>query len=322
MTSINEQPIPAARPVIGEAEIEAAVRVLRSGMVVQGPEVAAFEAGVRRRSVGGRHCVAVNSGTSALQLALLALGHRPGRRGDRPVVLVRRHGQRGRAWSAPTPVFADIEPDSFCLDPDAVAAADHAAHRRDHAGAPLRPPGRDGPDHARSPQRHGLAVVEDAARRTRAALDGTPGRRVRRGRLLQLLPDQEHALPRGRHGHHRRRRARPDAAAAAQPGHGAAVRQRDRRRQHADDRRRRRDRPGAAAAAAGWTEQRRANADVPRRAALHRRSTVPPVADGARHVYHQYTVRVPRRPGRRRRRRSTERGRRQRASTTRRRSTG
>ncbi|MFB7758627.1 DegT/DnrJ/EryC1/StrS family aminotransferase, partial [Streptomyces sp. NPDC056121] len=35
--------IPAARPVIGEAEVEAAVRVLRSGHVIQGPEVAAFE---------------------------------------------------------------------------------------------------------------------------------------------------------------------------------------------------------------------------------------------------------------------------------------
>ncbi|NEE28156.1 DegT/DnrJ/EryC1/StrS aminotransferase family protein, partial [Streptomyces sp. SID7982] len=61
MSSINEQPIPAARPVIGEDEIEAAVRVLRSGRVVQGPEVAAFEEGFSRL-VDDRHCVAVNSG--------------------------------------------------------------------------------------------------------------------------------------------------------------------------------------------------------------------------------------------------------------------
>ncbi|UPT41939.1 MULTISPECIES: aminotransferase class I/II-fold pyridoxal phosphate-dependent enzyme, partial [Streptomyces] len=77
MTSINEQPIPAARPVIGEDEIEAAVRVLRSGRVVQGPEVAAFEEGFSRL-VDDRHCVAVNSGTSALHLLLLALGIGPG----------------------------------------------------------------------------------------------------------------------------------------------------------------------------------------------------------------------------------------------------
>ena len=48
--------IPPARPVIGEAEIDAAVRVLRSGMVVQGPEVAAFEQEFSEL-VAGRHCV-------------------------------------------------------------------------------------------------------------------------------------------------------------------------------------------------------------------------------------------------------------------------
>ena len=57
-------PIPAARPVIDEADIEAAVRVLRSGMVVQGPEVKGFEDEFSQ-VVGGVHCVAVNSGTSA-----------------------------------------------------------------------------------------------------------------------------------------------------------------------------------------------------------------------------------------------------------------
>ena len=43
MDTAKQDPIPSARPVIGEREIEAAVRVLRSGMVVQGPEVAAFD---------------------------------------------------------------------------------------------------------------------------------------------------------------------------------------------------------------------------------------------------------------------------------------
>ena len=75
--------IPPARPVIGEAEIDAAVRVLRSGMVVQGPEVAAFEQEFGEL-VGGRHCVAVNSGTSALQLSLMALGFGPGDEGIVP----------------------------------------------------------------------------------------------------------------------------------------------------------------------------------------------------------------------------------------------
>ena len=57
--------IPAAMPIIGVAEEEAVMRVLRSGMVAQGPEVAAFEEEFSRLC-DGRRCIAVNSGTSAL----------------------------------------------------------------------------------------------------------------------------------------------------------------------------------------------------------------------------------------------------------------
>ena len=53
--------IPAAKPIIGDDEREAVDRVLRSGMLAQGPEVAAFEEEFSR-IVGGRHCVAMNSG--------------------------------------------------------------------------------------------------------------------------------------------------------------------------------------------------------------------------------------------------------------------
>ena len=56
--------IPAAKPLIGEEERVAVDRVLRSGMVAQGPEVAAFELEFAKELVGGRTCVAVNSGTS------------------------------------------------------------------------------------------------------------------------------------------------------------------------------------------------------------------------------------------------------------------
>src|SRR4051795_5091720 len=76
VSALNEKPIPPAKPVIGDAEIEAAVRVLRSGRVVQGPEVMAFEEEFSAL-VAGRPCVAVNSGTSALQLTLMALGLGP-----------------------------------------------------------------------------------------------------------------------------------------------------------------------------------------------------------------------------------------------------
>ncbi len=66
-----------ARPEIGDEEVRAVERVLRSGMLVQGEEVARFEAALGERC-GRSHAVAVGSGTAALQLALEALGVGPG----------------------------------------------------------------------------------------------------------------------------------------------------------------------------------------------------------------------------------------------------
>src|SRR5207342_641492 len=69
--------IPIARPMIGAEERAAVDRVLAGGMLAAGPEVAAFEAEFAA-IVGDRHCVAVNSGTSALLAGLLAAGVGPG----------------------------------------------------------------------------------------------------------------------------------------------------------------------------------------------------------------------------------------------------
>ena len=66
--------IPAAKPLIGDEERAAVDRVLRSGMIAQGPEVAAFEQEFADQMVGGRTCVAVNAGTTGLHLGLLAAG--------------------------------------------------------------------------------------------------------------------------------------------------------------------------------------------------------------------------------------------------------
>src|ERR1700744_5850667 len=70
-------PVPMARPLLGDEEAAAVARVLGSGWVMQGPEVAAFE-GELAAFVGARHAAAVSSGTAALHLALLAVGVRPG----------------------------------------------------------------------------------------------------------------------------------------------------------------------------------------------------------------------------------------------------
>jgi dTDP-4-amino-4,6-dideoxygalactose transaminase len=163
--------VPATGLQLGEPERAAVERVLASGMLAQGPEVAAFEAEFAEH-VGGRPCVAVNSGTSALVLALLALGIG---RGDEVVVPSFSFAATANAvaLTGARPVFADIEPEHFCLDPDAVAAA---ITPRTAAVLPVHLYGHPAAmdrivDIA---ARHGLAVVEDAAQAHLAGLDGRP----------------------------------------------------------------------------------------------------------------------------------------------------
>ena len=111
--------IPAARPYVGLEEREAVDRVMQSGMLAQGPEVAAFESEFSERVVAGRYSIAVNSGTSALHLSLLAAGIGPG---DEVIVPSFTFAATANsvAMTGATPVFADIEPHHFCIDPDAV----------------------------------------------------------------------------------------------------------------------------------------------------------------------------------------------------------
>src|SRR4029450_8102318 len=70
------KPIPVAKPVLGGEAAEAAARAIRSGWIVQGPQVAAFEREFAEYT-GAPHAVAVSNGTAALHLALMALGIRP-----------------------------------------------------------------------------------------------------------------------------------------------------------------------------------------------------------------------------------------------------
>src|SRR5262245_22343974 len=167
MLDTKLDPIPSARPIIGDAEIEAAVRVLRSGMVVQGPEVAAFEQEFSAL-VDGRHCVALNSGTSALHLSLMALGLGPGDEVIMPSFSFAATANAVRLVGA-QPVFADIEPASFCVNPEAVAAA---IGPRTSAIMPVHLYGHPAAmDQLMAlARRHGLAVVEDACQAHGASL--------------------------------------------------------------------------------------------------------------------------------------------------------
>jgi dTDP-4-amino-4,6-dideoxygalactose transaminase len=108
------------RPI--EAELsEAIARVLRNVCFVQGPEVKAFEEAFASY-LGVRHCVAVNSGTAALHLTLLALGIGPG---DEVITVSHTFIATSEAISAvgARPVFVDIDPVSYTMDPTLVEAA-------------------------------------------------------------------------------------------------------------------------------------------------------------------------------------------------------
>jgi perosamine synthetase len=110
--------VPLVRPWTGPEELEAARRVLESGTLVKGPECAAFERELAERC-GRQHAVAMNSGTSALWVALQALGVGPGARVVVPDLTFPATGNAVRLCGA-TPVLCDVRPDTWNLDPAAL----------------------------------------------------------------------------------------------------------------------------------------------------------------------------------------------------------
>lgn len=113
--------IPIGRPLLGDAEAEAVARVLRSGWVAQGPEVLAFESEFAAL-VGAPHACAVSSGTTALHLALHALGVGPG---DEVVTLSHSFIATANSvrYCGATPVFVDVAAGSCNVDPALVERA-------------------------------------------------------------------------------------------------------------------------------------------------------------------------------------------------------
>jgi perosamine synthetase len=164
--------IPAAKPLVGAEEAAAVSAVVLSGNLAQGAEVAAFENEFSEIAVASRHSVAVNSGTSALHMALIALGISSGHEVIVPSFTFAATANAVRLVNA-VPVFADIDPATFCLDPDSVEAA---VTERTRAIMPVHLYGHPADmtrilDIAR---RHELLVLEDAAQAHLAEWDGRP----------------------------------------------------------------------------------------------------------------------------------------------------
>ena len=113
--------IPLALPLLGDEEAEAASRTIRSGWVMQGPQVAAFEEEFAA-FVGAGYARAVSSCTTALHLGLVAVGVVPG---DEVITVSHSFVATANSvrYCGATPVFVDIEPGTYNIDPTLVERA-------------------------------------------------------------------------------------------------------------------------------------------------------------------------------------------------------
>lgn len=281
--------IPPAKPIIGDDEREAVDRVLRSGMVAQGPEVAAFESEFSRHFVEGRPVVAVNSGTAGLHLGLLAAGVGPG---DEVIVPSFTFAATANsvALTGATPVFADIESATFTLDPAAVSDAITARTRGILPVHLYGHPARMNELTTLAEQR-GVSLYEDAAQAHGASLGGRPVGTFGEFAMFSLYPTKNMTSGEG------------GMVAAADAGIARKVqllRNQGMERQYENEVIGFNARMTDIHAAIGrvqltkvdaWTEARQRNAaffDANLSGVV-----VPTVAEGAVHVYHQYTIRVP-----------------------------
>ncbi len=281
--------IPVGKPLLGDEEHTAVDRVLRSGMLAQGPEVAAFEEEFSTSLLDGRGCVAVSSGTAGLHLGLLAAGIGPG---DEVVVPSFTFAATANAvaLTGATPVFADIDPVTYCLDTAGVVAV---VGPRTAAVMPVHLYGHPADMTALEAVagRCGLALFEDAAQAHGARWAGravgtfgtfamfslypTKNMTAGEGGMVSFADDETGRLLRLLRNQGMDRRYENEVV-------GLNCRMSD---LHAAIGRVQLGR------LAGWTEQRQKNA-----AFLDANLTgvvTPTVVRGATHVYHQYTVRVP-----------------------------
>ncbi len=160
MSPMPKEFIPVARPLLGPEEVSAAGRAILSGWVTQGPEVAALEREFAA-FVGAPHACAVSSGTTALHLALLAVGVRPG---DEVITVSHSYIATANSirYCGARPVFVDIDPGTFNLDPRKIEPAISERTRAilcvHQMGMPC-----DLKAILEIGRKHGLPVVEDAA---------------------------------------------------------------------------------------------------------------------------------------------------------------
>jgi dTDP-3-amino-3,4,6-trideoxy-alpha-D-glucose transaminase len=265
---------------------EAIDRVARSGRYILGPEVEAFEREFAAY-LGVRHCVGVANGTDALTIALRALGVGPGDEVVMPSFTFYATAEAAIVTGA-TPVFCDIDLDTFCVTPETVKAA---LTPRTKAIVPVHLFGNVAPaDELRD---LGVPVLEDAAQAAGAERNGVKAGALGDAATFSFFPSKN--LP-----------CLGDGGAIATNDDALAERVRLLRFHGSKDKstftavgyNSRLDEMQAAALRVllpeldGWNARRRDVAATYQRVGLGERVALPREASGAKHVYHLYVVRA------------------------------
>ena len=169
MIFVSEIKVPIAKPIIGDKEIENVVEVLKSGMIAQGPKVEEFEQKFAEW-VGAEYGIAVNSGTAALHVALLACGIGEG---DEVITTPFTFIASGNSilYTGARPVFADIDMKTYTLNPDSI---EDLITEKTKAIMPVQLYGQSADmDRINEiAEKYGLIVIEDAAQAHGAAYNG------------------------------------------------------------------------------------------------------------------------------------------------------
>ncbi|HSH05937.1 MAG TPA: DegT/DnrJ/EryC1/StrS family aminotransferase [Anaerolineae bacterium] len=278
--------ISIAQPLIGQEEKEAVMAVLDSGMLAQGPQVKAFEDAFAT-FCNVSHAVATSSGTTALHVALLAHGIGPGDEViTSPFTFIA--SANSILYTGAKPVFVDIEPDTFNIDPAKIEAA---ITPNTKAIMPVHLFGLSCNMDALQAicDKHNLVLLEDTAQSHGATYKGKPVGSFGTG-AFSLYPTKN--MTSGEGG----LITTNDEAIAE---NSRVIRQHGMRRRYYHDELGFNFRMTDIHAAIGlaqlgkleaFNEKRRANAQF---LTTHLEGvTTPFVPDGHTHVYHQYTIRV------------------------------
>ncbi len=168
---MNTKSIPLSGQDISEAEIQAVVNVMRSDRLSLGPCVEAFEASCASR-VGRKYGIAVNSGTSGLHLCVKALGISDG---DEVITTPFSFIATTNCvlFERATPVFVDIDPETYNMDPAAIEAA---ITPRTKAILPVEVFGNTAhfDEYERIARKHNLLMIEDCCEALGGSLEGRP----------------------------------------------------------------------------------------------------------------------------------------------------